>query len=590
MNRSVALPIQDLLTLTTEGKSTCLIPYGWSQAGLPDFQTFISSNEIFKVSQNSGLLQVSCPIDRIVALNQLSKSLPLSSPTPPSLFSLDPYAQVLASLNSEETRDKLVSPSVFAKATDTLQKLLRRSPHGLSRSEAEKSIFQTCSLPIPFEWFSSELVFIPGNRVYFRLVSRPVSVAPSVAVSETVTAITEAVKGRGGSVDVQELSSDDLSSLVDLIDKYAASLHWSPFLIYSGLWPQDYLMERSSVKLKHAAGAAAADKSAFGALVDEVLSQVRTKKKVKSELIEYWCACLGVSPKWVYQSIRDQVIWSHTNFSDMQILLRKKQQSNVSTTVIPYQLADKIVEKVREGVCQIDLLTKQVKWTRNSELRNKYGPLHEVLRKVPEIFFDPEFMYDRESLLTETIGRLPEWDKDKPGAPQREFFDRLYVARRAVHDRVVAAVADQPMEYSKFASLCQQHQLTEELFFSDFDLFFPLKNVFRRKASLLAGPEGKPTGNLIDEAVLRVFEKTKTIAIDVDALVKSLVDCEFEETQVQSWQSQLSGSDVFFHDPHHVYSSKFANQTLLGTPFQSSQVKPVLGKPSVAELEADGLL
>ncbi|KAF4705941.1 Serine arginine-rich splicing factor 2 [Perkinsus olseni] len=247
--------------------------------------------------------------------------------------------------------------------------------------------------------------------------------------------------------------------------------------------------------------------------------------------------------------------------SGMELALRKTKALKVveddegegKKSYIPRDLMKQIEHLIRDlgSNATVDKLMRQLDWGKNSQKKERLGPLREVLGRLPRVFYEPEYMFLRQSL--EGVVAWPEDDERSEEAKMQEMtsnFDnwcRFSVNRAEVANNLATMLStpescpqrrypvDTARTYLATNGVNPDHELPLLT-----DLFIPGNNVYLRRgcededqsssstssssAAAATAAADKISEDRVSEYIYSTLKKSPYRAIDIDALRKVIRD------------------------------------------------------------------
>jgi len=585
------LEIRSIILKHPKGASS-LLPLDWSKRfnrHLGSYRNFIALNtpSLFnmEINKNTGISMVGLSGSSGEAFGALQRLIDKSGK--PNIeehpFS-EPDEQYIKISQISDIIDKYRicgSKVTFDEAKSRLRTLMRQNMTGCALSKARRALSDAGIPPIPLEWFSDLFVIIHEDDVYLRKVRTETRGAVDDGlVVQCGTIIRESIARGIPFVKIQELVSKTGKSQTDLLQtvQRAGTFLYTPDMIY----PCDHFEEKIEGYLspntiaKYHRDVELASLSPFQHLIHSIERQIGLNEdsRLRSEFVLACSAALDVKPRLLWQCLKAKVFWSCPE-SDLQVLLRTKvgraKHSNpYSPNEFPSDLAQSIKTEVKDlgAMCTLDRLTSMLHWGKQSENAKKFGPLRSVLSRMPDIFYDPFYIYSRAA-----IDELVQWP-DEPEDMKSEcvklieasnlnFINSATFAASMAYYLTTSGYQYYPLHQAQEALV--QAGLGESEVFRYSQLFVPSDIIYLRKSATaeIELPKGS-----IEWTIVNAIERAGRKAIQFDNLMKALISSKrFEMEDIDRVRTDLSVSckDMYqtSGSPSSLSNSCFYNPSVI---------------------------
>ncbi|KAF4715563.1 Serine arginine-rich splicing factor 2, partial [Perkinsus olseni] len=323
---------------------------------------------------------------------------------------------------------------------------------------------------------------------------------------------------------------------------------------------------------------------------------------VKTRYLIHLCGCIPIQPKVLWNILKDEVMWcsphsgmelvrrrfaQHTTILLVVILVAYRSSSDQALrktkalkvveddegegkkSYIPRDLMKQIEHLIRDlgSNATVDKLMRQLDWGKNSQKKERLGPLREVLGRLPRVFYEPEYMFLRQSL--EGVVAWPEDDERSEEAKTQEMTNnfnnwcRFSVNRAEVANNLVTMLStpescpqrrypvDTARTYLATNGVNPDHELPLLT-----DLFIPGNNVYLRRgcededqsssstsssaaASAATAAADQISEDRVSEYIYSTLKKSPYRAIDIDALRKVIRD-NFTLEESKQFESSIT--------------------------------------------------
>ena len=413
------LSIRSILLRIPE-RSTAILPYQWSRRfgqRLGSYADFVKQRTpnifTYEESDDAELIVVKMTSDFMTVgyLTYQRIAAGHSSPAPNwnDFFDEDKQYCALVKIASKQTRGRFAGGArTLAKAEEVLENLCQDQPCGVSSDKCAKALGDSGIPPLPIEWF--ENLVCPGtNTVYLR------SAATDTGVALQGSGANQIIAGELSTPPLYSVTLEKLSQvlgksptdLIQIVKKCPFALY-EPDKVYSCTAFEKAVVGYTSPETQQAIQMAQeiATMTPLRHLIMSVEAVIKHSplNRIPSEYVLAWCAALDIKPRLLCQCMQDQIVWSAPH-SDQQVFLRtavgkSAHQGSSQLEELPKDIVTQIRQEVEKlgSLCTVDKLSAALSWSKGSENRRKYGLLRVVLQNIPDIFFEPRFMFLRSSL------------------------------------------------------------------------------------------------------------------------------------------------------------------------------------------------
>ncbi|KAF4668605.1 Serine arginine-rich splicing factor 2 [Perkinsus chesapeaki] len=284
------------------------------------------------------------------------------------------------------------------------------------------------------------------------------------------------------------------------------------------------------------------------------------------------CSCIPIQPKVLWSILKDDVMWC-SPYSGMELALRKTKALKVveddsnnedgaasgggggkKSQYIPRDLMKQIEQLIRElgSNATVDKLMRRLDWGKNSQKKERFGPLREVLGRLPRVFYEPDYMFLREGL--EGIVSWPDDDDERSEEDKLnemvntfDYWCRLSINKAEVSNNLVTMLStpescperryplNTAKEYLATNGVNPDHELALLT-----DLFIPGNNIYLRKGYEDKSMEEEDGNNKrVSEYIYNTLIKSPYRAIDADALRKVIRD-NFTKEENKAFENAIN--------------------------------------------------
>jgi hypothetical protein len=562
------------------------MPVDWSRRYGPflgTYSTFIALNSPavfdYEVNPKTDLLVVRMGRDASEAFSALQRLLDKNGGKPvfpenkdDFIIQDEQYAKLCRVTDMIDKYRIAGSKVILDAARSRVVQLIRQNPTGFPTNKGRKYLSDAGVPPIPLEWFS-DLVVVTDNEGIFLRKCPVVNTGPldPDVTRKCIQIIKERIEHGHPSISVKLLAQRICLGVSETfqLTRNCGSLMYTPGMAY----PCEYLegMVEGYVSpatiTKYHRDVELASLSPFQHVLVLVEKTVESSQdnRIPTEHVMAWCASLDIKPRLLWQCLRDKIFWS-SNESDLQILLRsrsgKTQHPNpFMSGEFPSDISQMIKNEIRKlgRYCTVDKLVSSLHWGKQSDNVKKFGPLRTVISRLPDIWYDPFFLYSRAAIDDFVVWPDEGEDESEQTRQLREASNMKFVTSANFASSLVYYLSTSGCEYYPLAQA--QESLTQAgLEGSDiykfFHLFVPSDIVYLRKSTekdeLIAITEGSPEWTIV-ECLRRSTRK----AVPYDALLKGLISCEkFDIDEIDKIRRTLTVfcGDMRNCDPSHIIS------------------------------------
>jgi hypothetical protein len=536
------LSIRSIL-LRIPQRETELIPFQWTRRfgkHLGSYADFIRQRtpNIFSYDETDepGLILVRMTDDFITVGYLQHQRVAAGEPLPAICWDEfhddDKQYYSLVKISNIQTRGRIAGGAEVLKRAFNIIERLCTTDVGITSERCVKALGEAGIPPLPFEWFKD--VVVPGtSTVYLRTSSRP---QLAIDTTDRVAAIIEYELSHSltKSVSVEHLSqvlNVDATAVTQWARKYPFALH-EPDKIYScsafERIVQGYISPETKSKIQMLEEISSM--TPLRHLIRSIETAIRfsPNNRIPTEYAIAWCSSLDVKPKLVWQCLRDTVVWSSL-YSDSQVFLRTNQGKAVHQgTGSPEELPKDVITQIKQEVeklgahCTLDKLSAALTWGKSSENRRKYGLLKNVLQNIPDIFFEPRFMFLRsgiEHLIVIPKDTEPGSAKECLERADNEYRNLAQINATVVYYLTQAGFPAYPA--NDLLNAFSQYSIPHDYLPRLRHLFAPGDFVYLRKdISSVYIPPGS-----IQATILYALRASSRKALDLDSLLKVMRRC-----------------------------------------------------------------
>ncbi len=587
------------IILKNPKKCTRLLPSEWSRrfrSTLGTYRQFVESRSpnIFRceVDTDSDLVvskiadNAEEAIARFQRLADLhGKSATLSASDEPET---DRQYLSLCRVADMKTRYTIVGGmEVYVNAGEALVNTVSKFPTGVDVSRCWKLLSDSGIVPVPLEWYSDKIV-IPGDAIY--LLKEGVSKFQSLELESSVhrlySYVIQAINSGVPFVMPDEvcqrlgLVRSDLNSILDKSELFFHENHkvftCERFeqLVYGYVSSRTLDTYHKSVDLARMTP------------VQHILQTIRKvinllpDRRLPAEYFIAWCAALDLEPRLVLKCLRESIFFSGT-VSDFQVVLRSKAGKisglDAATMNVPGDVMQRIKNEVKSlgEACTVDKLASNLHWGKTFDNAKKYGQLKDVLQRCTDIFYDPSYLYMRESL--DGLVQWPDRDHTLAGTAGAEIsleLENRFTVLSSLSAMIVYHLTSTESNFYPLSHACEYLANSgldkNELCTLDY-LYVPDSIVYLRK-SAPSESDDVPLSP-IERAVVGALRRSRRHSLDYDGLIRALVGCSrYAIEEIDSVRSVLgtmcrnaapegSGLQAYcFYNPDVVILKSFAKE------------------------------
>ena len=519
-------------------KKTCLLPFGWGKR----FSRFLGRFEAFirTHSMNIFLIEID-PVTNLLFVRlseffmkegyltyqRLVDTHGKFEPPQDSLALEDPQYLELCEIQDPDRRSDIAGDkNVVALARGKLETFIKQNATGCPVTKARRCFSDSGILPLPLEWFDDICFTTDTVTVFLRKREVEVPSQTDQHVQDRVCRILEESWTKSASI--FELSNQLCLQVCDVRRslKGIPLVFYEPDMVFSCSYfeetVQGYVSSATKEAIRSAAEAASISPLRHLLRSVEAATIHSPDQRLGSEYVLAWCAALDVQPRMVWQCLQDKVFWSDSH-SELQILLRTAAGMAAHPNPLPegYLPRDRVMSIKHEikklgRLCTLDRLSGALKWSKSSDNRKKYGPLKEVLTRIPEVYYDPSVMVAIAALNGVVI--WPDY---------LEGIDVVRIANKCEADFMNLAAINSTIIYYLSQPGCVAYplkdamsalinaNLVEKHLFRLVHLFVPDEKVYLRDVPQgLVFSEGS-----VEEAVLSILRASPKRTVDMEKLL-----------------------------------------------------------------------
>jgi hypothetical protein len=548
------------LILRHPRKTSSLIPFEWSSkfsGRLGQFAVFVKSRspDIFSFEEHpaTGLLSVrlSSAFQRegYLVFQRLLTSFSLSETQSDEVAPDDPQYTILSEIKNQETRSELAGgSSVILAAAEVLREFTLKFPQGARLSKVAEAFSKSGIPPLPLEWFDELLVRTLPDNVYLRSSSNRSDLSQTPMTQSIVDVIASIPSKKGSMGYTSRALGISIPELIAVV-KGCSLFFYDPGMVFPCRYFEDLVVGYVSYEtlVKRQERVELSSMSPFRHLVRIVAASLfySPDKRIPSEHVLAWCHALDVKPRLLWQCLQDKVFWSNAH-AELQVLRRNPSDSvNATTygcdeTALPRDLLDDIKDKVARlgNQSSIEKLSQALQWGKSSENRRKYGPLSAVLKKHPDIFYEPDFMFWKESLIKKVS--FPETDIPSEAIIDKadtEFLQLSQISNMLVYYLTQEGYQAYPKD--DILRILSSVGMDEEYLKRLSRVFVPGSNIYLRKLPC----EVRFEAHSIEEFIFFALKASGRKAVEISKLFQKLAECEsFDEAITSEARAEILSS------------------------------------------------
>ena len=529
------------ILLRSPNRRSPLPPFNWSRRFSPSLGSYVAfvrqrSPNIFILddSPETGLVYVRMSQDFLTQGYLRYQRIVNESPVLKTIdanIHEDPQYVALCGIESSSQRAEIIGgANLLAKSVDAIERLARDNPSGFLRDKCMRALGDAGIPPVPFEWFHS-LVVVPGSTVYKR--AHPLCV-PVSALEETLGIVEGALSNcDSNSIDIEALAQiigTNLEQTTQVLKGCPFAL-FEPNMIYpcseferlviGYLSPESKEEQRMIQELS--------SMSPFQHLIRSVQSTLENSpdNRIPTKHVIAWCSALDIKPRLVWKCLQDRVVWCAPH-SELQVVFRSNRGKGVFPIIegsepLPTDIVKQIKLEVQKlgSQCTVDKLVAALRWGKSSENRRKYGMLASVLRRIEDLFYEPEYIFDRSSIADYIV--IPDQSET---IDTKEIFQKADTDyRNLMHLNATLIYYLTQGGYPCYPAKDVEQALSTVSLSTDLlprltHVFFPGNIVFLRKTvdELIVSPAS------VDDAVLFALKASSRKALDMEALFRVIME------------------------------------------------------------------
>ena len=545
------------LILRHPKKETALIPLDWSSKfsrRLGPFAPFVRSRspDIFSFVEDprTGLLSVrlSTAFQRegYLAFQRILTTHGTVDSNSDEVGPDDPQYVILSEIEDMETRCELAGgPSVIDNATTVLHEFTVKYPTGAPVAKVREALSKSGIPPLPLEWFDKLIVRTLGDDVYLRASSYPSELSLSPVIRSLVSVITSSPSMKASIEYAVKSLGIGIAELMTVV-KDCSLFFYAPGMVFPCSYFETlvlgyvshatYVKEQERVELS--------TMSPFRHLLRIVEASLiySPDQRIPSEHVLAWCHALDVKPRLLWQCLQDKVFWSSPH-ADLQVVLRASSYPvdeacyDSHVTALPKDLCDEITAQVARlgNQSSIEKLSHGLQWGKSSENRRKYGQLSGVLKVLPDVFYEPDFMFWKDSLTRKVL--FPEIEIRTEAIIEKadvEFLHLLQISKTLSfylsHEGCQAYPKDDVLHI--LSSMGMEEDYLKRLSL----IFVPGSNLYLRKLPFEATFE--PAS--VEEYILFALKASGRKAVDINNLFQKLTESgSFDEAIISNARAEI---------------------------------------------------
>jgi hypothetical protein len=429
-----------------------------------------------------------------------------------------------------------------------LREFTLKCPQGARLSKVAEAFSKSGIPPLPLEWFDELLVRTLPDNVYLRSSSNRSDLSQTPMTQSIVDVIASIPSKKGSMGYTSRALGISIPELIAVV-KGCSLFFYDPGMVFPCRYFEDLVVGYVSYEtlVKRQERVELSSMSPFRHLVRIVAASLfySPDKRIPSEHVLAWCHALDVKPRLLWQCLQDKVFWSNAH-AELQVLRRNPSDSvNATTygcdeTALPRDLLDDIKDKVARlgNQSSIEKLSQALQWGKSSENRRKYGPLSAVLKKHPDIFYEPDFMFWKESLIKKVS--FPETDIPSEAIIDKadtEFLQLSQISNMLVYYLTQEGYQAYPKD--DILRILSSVGMDEEYLKRLSRVFVPGSNIYLRKLPC----EVRFEAHSIEEFIFFALKASGRKAVEISKLFQKLAECEsFDEAITSEARAEILSS------------------------------------------------